>query len=84
MSDAEFEAEIQRLLRAEPPAAENVEETLHKRFSPKYLQKTFTTLNEYGFEEGLRRLEADDIEMIRQLERIMRQKRPTQRNNRKN
>lgn len=84
LSDTEFEAEIQRLLRPEPPTAEDVGETLHKRFSPEYLQKTFTTLNKYGLEEGLRRLEADDIEMIEQLERLMRRKRPAQRSNRKN
>ncbi len=83
LSDAEFEAEIKKLLRPEPPTAENIEETLNKRFSPEYLQKTFRTLNEYGLEEGLRRLEAEDIEMIKQLERQMRRQPPARRSNSK-
>ena len=76
LSNAEFEAEIKKLLLPELPTAENIEETLRKRFSPEYFQKTFTTLNEYGLEEGLRRLEADDIDMIKQLEQLLQQKRP--------
>ena len=46
--------------------------------------KTISTLNEYGLEEGLRRLEADDIEMIKQLEQLVQRKRPTRRSRSKN
>lgn len=79
MSDAEFEAELEKLLiegMPEHPTAETVENVFseqfdRERFSPERLNRAMETLKRYGPEEGLRRLRKDDPEIAEEFKRTL-------------
>ena len=63
------------------PTEKRIETFLRERFSPERLNRASETLNRYGPEEGLRRLEKDDPEIAKQIGRLIDRKPPQQENN---
>lgn len=57
-----------------PPTTERIEATLIEQFNPEHLKRlsrAMETLNQYGPEEGLRRIKESDPEIAKQLENIL-------------
>ena len=76
-SDAEIEAALtEELLPTAPelPPDMTVEKALRAQFSPQRFTRAIQTLNQYGPEEGLRRLKAADPEVAAQVERLLQRK----------
>lgn len=55
----------------EPPTNKNLETALRKQFSPERFNNALRTLQQYGPEEGLRRLKDSDPEVAKQVERLL-------------
>lgn len=53
------------------PTEADFQKTLRERFSPQRFNTAMQTLNQYGPEEGLRRLKASDPEMATHVERLI-------------
>ena len=73
-SDAEIKAALtEELLPAAPerPTDVTVEKALRSQFSPQRFTRAIQMLNQYGPEEGLRRLKAADPEVAAQVERLL-------------
>ena len=79
-SDAAFEAEIRALLEQTPPEAPELpsaaifEKRLRETFSAQRFNTALQTLNRYGPEEGLRRLQKSDPEIATEFKRIIERK----------
>ena len=58
------------------PTEKRIETFLRERFSPERLNRASETLNRYGPEEGLRRLEKDDPEIAKQIGHLINRKPP--------
>ena len=80
MTDAELEAELERLLPPKLPTEERLKTVRREpsptgknlpRISPERLEKARAILNRYGRAEGLRRLRASDPEVARQMEQML-------------
>ena len=82
MTDAEIEAEIEKSLASQPREVlpderpdtpgeiqSNLEITLKAQFSSERFEQAMSTLDQYGPEEGLRRLRENDPEVAKQIER---------------
>ena len=95
MSEAEFAAFKQLVTKEFPellpkdlpelPTDANVEpspgeEQTLARFSPERLNRAMETLNRYGPEEGLRKLQKEDPEIAKQVGRLINRKPPQQEN----
>lgn len=73
MSDAEFKVEIERLLTLqlpELPSNENIEQEIVEKVAPKQItperfEKALEIINQYGPEEGLRKIAMDDPELAK-------------------
>ena len=66
-------AELERLLTSELQGLsmdEHIEASFPKQFDPQRFEKALTTLNQYGFKEGLQRIRKTDQEVATHLERI--------------
>ena len=59
------------------PTEKRIETFLQERFSPERLNRASETLNRYGPEEGLRRLQKEDPEIAKQIGRLI-NRRPSQ------
>ena len=73
-SEVEIEAALtEELLPAAPerPTDVTVENALRSQFSPQRFTRAIQMLNQYGPEEGLRRLKAADPEVAAQVERLL-------------
>ena len=81
MSDTEIVAEIEKSLTSQPREVlpderpdtpseiqSNLETTLKSRFSSERFERAMSTLEQYGPEEGLRRLRENDPEVAKQIE----------------
>ena len=81
MTDAEIEAAIEKSLTPQLPDTptakspdtpgnlqSNLENTLKSRFSSERFERAMSTLEQYGPEEGLRRLRENDPEVAKQIE----------------
>ena len=81
MTDAEIETAIEKSLRPQPPDVltnqrsdtpdeiqNNLETTLRAQFSSERFERAMDTLEQYGPEEGLRRLKENDPEVAKQIE----------------
>ena len=81
MTDTEIEAAIEKSLTPQPPdiptnkspdtpgeIQSNLETTLKAQFSSERFDRAMNTLDQYGPEEGLRRLRENDPEIARQIE----------------
>lgn len=55
----------------EPRTEERMETVLRQQFSPDRFNRAMQTLNQYGPEEGLRRLKASDPEVAKQVEQLL-------------
>ena len=55
----------------ELPSEENLETVLRQQFSPERFSRAMNTLNQYGPEEGLRRLKDSDPEVAAQVEQLL-------------
>ncbi len=55
----------------ELPSEENLETALHEQFSPERFSRAMNMLNQYGPEEGLRRLKDSDPEVAKQVARLL-------------
>ena len=76
-SDVEIEAALtEQLLPVAPerPTDVTLEKALRSQFSPQRFTRAIQTLNQYGPEEGLRRLKAADPEVAAQVERLLQRK----------
>ena len=76
-SEVEIEAALtEELLPAAPelPPDVTVEKALRTQFSPQRFTRAIQMLNQYGPEEGLRRLKAADPEVAGQVERLLQRK----------
>lgn len=76
-SEVEIEAALtEELLPAAPerPTDVSVEKALRSQFSPQRFTRAIQLLNQYGPEEGLRRLKAADPEVAAQVERLLQRK----------
>ena len=62
------------------PTEKRIETFLQERFSPERLNRASETLNRYGPEEGIRRLEKEDPEIAKQIGRLIDRKPPQQEN----
>ena len=86
MSDAELEAEFQKVFMSSLPGLltdEGIEKTIREQFSPARFEKAEKLLQQYGPEEGFRRLVKDDAELAKQLENIFsKRSTPSQKNGR--
>jgi hypothetical protein len=80
MSDAELEAELEKLLTPTASTEEGLKTVPRTpsltgknqpRISPERLEKARAILNRYGRAEGLRRLRASDPEVARQMEQML-------------
>ena len=73
MSDAELETEFQKRFMSSLPGIftdESIEKTIREQFSPTRFENAEKLLQEYGPEEGFRRLAEKDAELAKQLENI--------------
>ena len=76
-SDPELEDEFLKQLESSLPVASKLltvvdfERDLRERFSPQRLNTALQTLNRYGPEEGLRRLQTSDPEIATQLKHLI-------------
>ena len=74
--DVDIQTEIQKLLEStlpeipKTPTLVDIEKYLRDRFSPQQYNTALQTLNRYGPEEGLRRLQKSAPELATQLERF--------------
>ena len=81
MTDAEIEAESEKSLTPQPPdiptapspdklgeIQSNLETSLKTQFSSERFERAMDTLEQYGPEEGLRRLRENDPEVAKQIE----------------
>ena len=55
----------------ELPTPKSLETALRTQFSPQRFNRAMQTLNQYGPEEGLRRLKSSDPEVAKQVERLL-------------
>ena len=55
----------------ELPTRKNLETALRTQFSPERFNRAMKTLNQYGPQEGLRRLKSSDPEVAKQVERLL-------------
>ena len=53
------------------PTEVSIEIALRDRFSPERFSRAMNTLNQYGPQEGLRRLKSSDPEVAKQVERLL-------------
>lgn len=56
---------------SEFPTQKTVETTLREHVSPERLTRAMATLNQYGLQEGLRRLKTSDPELAKQVEQLI-------------
>ena len=86
MSDAELETEFQKRFMSSLPGIftdESIEKTIREQFSPARFENAEKLLQEYGAEEGFRRLAEKDAELATQLENIFgKRSAPSQKNGR--
>ena len=75
MSDSELEAEINKLLTPKLAIEDDIKKS-SQQFDSTRLQRAIVTLNQYGPEEGLRKLKADDPEIAEQVEQVIRRQNP--------
>lgn len=68
-SDADIQAELEKQFLPELPSEEDFEKALRQRFSPERFNRALSTLNQYGPEEGLRKLKESDPEVAAHIER---------------
>ena len=79
-SDIDNETEIRALLErsspntSEMPTETRFEKILRETFSPQQINSALQTLNRYGPEEGLRRLQRSDPDIATHLERLIERK----------
>lgn len=79
MSDAEFEAELERLFTPQlpdHPTDKSIDDQLQEQFTPNQLnprqfEKALKTLNRYGVKDGLRRIKAENPTFAKQLENYL-------------
>ena len=78
-SETDFEEQVTQGAQEhqELPTEESLETALREQFSPERLNRAMSTLNRYGWEEGLHRLRKADAEVAEQLERVLTRKRTT-------
>ena len=74
MTDTEIETAIEKSLTPQPPDTpseiqSNFENSLKAQFSSERFEQAMSTLDQYGPEEGLRRLKENDPEVAKQIER---------------
>lgn len=62
------------VFRLELPSKESLETVLRGQFSPERFNRAMQTLNQYGPEEGLRRLKVSDPEVATHVERLIQTK----------
>ena len=87
MTDAEIMAEIEESLTSQPPAIStdkrpdtaskvqsDLETILKAQYSSERFERAMSTLEQYGPEEGLRRLRENDPEVAKQVERHRKRK----------
>ena len=85
MSDAEFKVEIERLLTLQLPELpwnknikqEFLEQVAPKQITPERFEKALETINQYGPEEGLRKIAMDDPELAKYFLNHQKQGDPT-------
>ena len=70
-TDAEIEAELEKLFTPQVPTEKSIETSLQERFSIERFNRAIKTLNRYGPEEGLRRIKDSDPEVAKQIERLL-------------
>ncbi len=68
-TDPQIDFKILEDLQREHPGQENLETALEGRFSHERFNQAMSILNQYGPEEGLRRLKNDDPELALQIEK---------------
>lgn len=73
-SDAEIKAEIEKQLIPDLLTEADFEKTLRERFTPERFNRALFTLNQYGPEEGLRRLKESDPEIAKHIEKQLQRK----------
>lgn len=78
MTDTEIEAAVEKSLTPQPPDTpsaiqSNLENSLKTQFSSERFEQAMSTLDQYGPEEGLRRLRENDPEVAKQIERHRKQ-----------
>lgn len=81
MSDAEFEMEIEKLLKPQLPTNDSLEQELigqisRKELSPERFEKALETLYQYGPEEGLHKIAADNPELAEYFRKRQQQSPP--------
>ena len=68
----ESEVDIEAALTPEASTEESLETLLRGSFSPERFNRAMQTLNRYGTEEGIRRLQASDPEVAEHVTRLLR------------
>ena len=68
----ESEVDIEAALTPEASTEESLETFLRGSFSPERFNRAMQTLNRYGHEEGIRRLQASDPEVAEHVTRLLR------------
>ncbi|MYA69969.1 hypothetical protein F4009_00375 [Candidatus Poribacteria bacterium] len=68
-SGADLAAELEKQLLPDLPTEADFEKALRERFAPERFNRALSTLNQYGPEEGLRRLKKSDPEVANQIEK---------------
>ena len=77
MSDAELEAELEKLLTPKLRTDPSLTGKNQPRISPERLEKARAILNRYGRAEGLRRLRASDPDVARRMEQMPQSRPPS-------
>ena len=72
-SDLEMAADLEKPFTPELPTTESVEAKLSERLSPDHFDRAQQLIDQYGTEEGLRRLRESDPEAAAQFERQRRE-----------
>ncbi|MDE0017773.1 MAG: hypothetical protein OXU51_16440 [Candidatus Poribacteria bacterium] len=71
MNDTEIEAGLEKLFKTQLPSEQSIETSLREKFSTERLNHVSETLNRYGPEEGLRRLQKSDPEIADQIRQLV-------------
>ncbi len=78
VSESGVEGDIKAVVSSEarelPLSDEHLENVLREQFAPERLNRAMQTLNQYGTEEGLRRLKDSDPAVAKQLELLIQEK----------
>ena len=78
MIDPEIKAKLEKLFTPSLLSEQNIKNVFSEKFSLKRLNHASETLNRYGPEEGLRRLQKEDPEIAKQVGRLISRKPPQQ------